>query len=76
MSQPAFITPEAAIAWMVKRLEDQGEMYIDNERFAYLDDAESVSNYEHQASTGCCGCFDTEVRVADRPARVGCNYGH
>lgn len=76
MSTPTFPTAEAATAWMLAHLEDQGEECIDNERFTFLDDEKGLAEYDRLAQSGCCGAFDQDIVVADRPARVGCNHGH
>ena len=76
-SSPAsFATPSEATAWMLACLKEEGEEYVDNERFAYLDDEKAMAQYHAQAATGCCGFFDREVCIAGRLATVGCNHGH
>lgn len=68
-----FATREEAIEVMCDRLDDP---CIDNIRFAYLDDVEGMHSYEEAREHGCCGSSDTCVRIGDRLAMVGCNYGH
>lgn len=71
-----FKSREDAIAAMIESLESEGEEYIDNERFAFIDDAEEIAVYRAREESGCCGFHDAEVVVAGRAALVGCNYGH
>jgi hypothetical protein len=68
-----FATKEEAYEWMEKTVDDP---FIDNFRFAFLDDPEAMHQYTDQQNDGCCGCFDQEIKVAGRIATVGCNYGH
>ena len=67
----SFPGSEEALDWAEKDLD-----YVDNFRFAYLDDENAVAQYWKQADYGCCGSHDCVVQVAGRPALVGCNYGH
>ena len=73
---PSFDTPDEAINWMVAHLTREGEQYIDNERFAFLDDALGLAEYSAKESTGCCGSHEEEVLVSGRLSKVGCNFGH
>lgn len=75
-TMPEFENEQQAIAWMIARLEDEGEDCIDNERFAFEDDAEAMSRYAEQQAAGCCGSFDQRIMVSGRPATFGCNFGH
>jgi len=70
-----FLTKDEAIDWMVCDY-NAGEDCIDNERFAFEDDAEQMGIYEEQQRNGCCGSSDQLVLVNGRRAWVGCNYGH
>ena len=73
MEEKSFETREEAESWMAEEVDDP---CVDNHRFAFLDDAEAMSEYEAQRDGGCCGFFDREVTVAGRKAMIGCNYGH
>jgi hypothetical protein len=71
-----FTSEQEAEAWMDKDLEDSDEHCIDNYRFAFLDDAKAMADYQDKKDNGCCGYFDEEVVVNGRKAIIGCNYGH
>lgn len=71
--RPSFASHDEAERWMVERVDDG---CIDNHRFAYLDDDQSMRLYETRREDGCCGSFDADVIVDGRAARIGCNYGH
>jgi hypothetical protein len=68
-----FPTYKQAEAWMEQQVDDP---YVDNYRFAYLDDPAGMSKYNEIESKGCCGCFDEEITILGRPAKIGCNFGH
>lgn len=68
-----FESKDDAIEWMCDTVDD---LYIDNIRFAFMDDDEAIAKYDEQQARGCCGFFDEEIIVANKPATVGCNYGH
>jgi hypothetical protein len=68
-----FNTEQEAFTWLYELVNDE---CIDNERFAFLDDAAAVAAYETAKEQGCCGSWDEEVTVAGRAAWIGCNYGH
>lgn len=70
---PEFKTEEDAVEWMCVHVDDP---YIDNVRFAFLDDLQAMGKYGEAQRHGCCGEFDDEVTVGGRLATVGCNYGH
>ncbi len=67
-----FETKADAFDWLLEQDLD----YMDNERFAYLDDPEQVAAYEDAREHGCCGYVDVDIIVGGRPAMIGCNYGH
>lgn len=69
----SFETPKKAVDWMVSEVDDP---FIDNERFAFLDDADAMGKYADQQNEGCCGSFDIEIIVQGRAATIGCNFGH
>lgn len=68
-----FATEQDAIDWI---MEDVDNLYVDNGRFAFLDDLEAMKKYNEQKARGCCGEADETVTVNGRLATVGCNYGH
>ena len=68
----AFFTVEQAWNWLYTQDFD----YMDNFRFAYLDDPEGIKEYESIRDQGCCGSFDATIAVDGRRATIGCNYGH
>lgn len=70
---PSFATKEEAFDWMVGVVDDP---YIDNCRFAFVDDMEACAEYEEAVSNGCCGSADYDIMVAGQRAMVGCNFGH
>jgi hypothetical protein len=72
-NMPCFATKEEAFEWMVEKVDDP---YIDNYRFAFVDDMEQAAEYEEKADSGCCGSADYDIMVGGRRALVGCNYGH
>ncbi len=72
-SIPEFDTKEEAFEWLVDEVDDD---CMDNRRFAYEDDNEALDEYERRRDSGCCGCFDAQVKVGGRYATIGCNYGH
>ena len=70
---PNFSSYAEAVKWMVKEVNDY---YIDNDRFAYHDDAPAMKHYKKLRARGCCGYFDATIMVRRRMASIGCNYGH
>lgn len=68
-----FATQAEAEKWMNDMVDDP---YIDNDRFAFLDDPQAMTAYSQQIDSGCCGQFDALVKVGGKLAKVGCNYGH
>lgn len=68
-----FSNQEEAFSWMHIQVDDD---FIDNNRLAYLDDAEGMAMFEKQELDGCCGSFSAEVVIDGRSALIGCNYGH
>ena len=68
-----FSSENSAMSYLDDRF---GDDCMDNERFAYCDDAEAIEKYNQQQNEGCCGCFDIYVYVGGRKALIGCNYGH
>jgi hypothetical protein len=70
---PTFDTVEDAQAWMMEQVDDP---CVDNDRFAFEDDAEACQVYADQVMRGCCGSFDEVVLVSGKRANIGCNYGH
>jgi hypothetical protein len=73
MVHKKFNTQEESEAWMEAEVNDA---CVDNHRFAYLDDAAGMLEYEKQKLQGCCGFFDEQISIAGRMASIGCNYGH
>lgn len=70
---PVFNTEDEAMEWMYDAVNDP---CIDNYRFAYKTDYDALESYEEQRDRGCCGYFDEEVKIGNRFALIGCNYGH
>lgn len=70
---PSFNTEEEAFDWMYVLVSAS---CFDNERFCFSDDPEAVQQYEQQRCDGCCGSFDTVIKVDGREATIGCNYSH
>lgn len=70
---PEFETAEDAAAWAHEQ-EDDG--CHNNDRFAFVDDAEAMARFREAESKGCCGSFEADVIVGGRRAVVGYNYGH
>lgn len=70
---PSFATVEEAMEWMYEQVDDP---CVDNDRFAFEDDAVACQAYAHQVLRGCCGFFDEVVLVGGKAANIGCNYGH
>lgn len=70
---PHFETETDAWVWMEKEVDDG---CVDNYRLCYLDDDISIAQYDEKKSEGCCGFFDRQVRIGNRCAMIGCNYGH
>ena len=68
-----FKTDTEAFVWMYEQVDDP---YIDNERFAYLEDKEATLEYQRQLERGCCGSFDANITINGAAAKIGCNYGH
>ena len=56
--------------------EEYCDFCVDNKRIGYIDDVESMIDYETIRRNGCCGFFDEDVIIDDRVAKFGCNYGH
>ncbi len=71
----SFETEQAAWDWMIDE-ELKGEINIDNERFAYIDDEPAQAKFLQQSSDGCCGNFEADVLINGRKAWIGCNYDH
>lgn len=70
---PTFDTKEEAFDWMEESVSD---LYMDNERFAYVEDPIAMAQYDKQQDDGCCGSFDAVIMVDGKEAMIGCNYGH
>lgn len=68
-----FATEAEAWEWLRDYVNDP---YIDNYRFAFLDDDEAMAKYNCDKDRGCCGYADVEVLVNRHMATIGCNYGH
>lgn len=68
-----FNTEEEAMKWMEDTIDDY---CLDNFRFAYKTDYTALELYQDQVDHGCCGYFDETVKVGNRIAMIGCNYGH
>lgn len=69
----SFADEQSARDWMARQVDDP---YVDNERFAFMDDLPALDLYETKRRNGCCGFFDEEIEVDGRRAVIGCNYGH
>jgi len=53
------------------------EEYIDNLRWADINNPQELVVYQAAKDLGCCGFFDGEVKAPDgKTYKVGCNYGH
>lgn len=63
-------------AWESFHACTEEEECKDNYRFAYHDDSAAMAEYERQREDGCCGFYDTVVRIGERIASMGMNYGH
>jgi hypothetical protein len=50
--------------------------YVDNTRFAAVDNRKDMRRYRDAASRGCCGSCDKEITIYGRKFMIGCNYGH
>ena len=70
---PSFASKEDAIEWMDAKVDDP---CTDNYRFAFVDDAAAMEEYDDQVQSGCCGFFDEDVIVDGKKATIGCNFGH
>ena len=71
----SFANEKDAQEWMFNvQLED--ENFIDNYRFAYVDDETAMFLYHEAQADGCCGGFDEKVLFNLKEAMIGCNYGH
>lgn len=70
---PEFDTYDEAVDWMEAKVNDH---CTNNYRFAYVDEAQTMSDYEQTRGRGCCGEFDSFVIIRKRLAMIGCNYGH
>ena len=70
-----FETEKDAATWLCDEAVMEEEC-IDNYRFAFKDDANSMIAYLEAQGDGCCGFFDQDIIVASRPATIGCNFGH
>jgi hypothetical protein len=68
-----FASEAEALGWMDAEVDDP---CIDNYRVGYFDSPKSLKEYDHARAGGCCGFFDHIVFIADRRAKIGCNYGH
>jgi len=68
MYQPSI---DAEIRRMMSKLD-----YVDNTRFAAVDNRKDMRRYRDAASKGCCGSCDKEVTIYGRKFMIGCNYGH
>jgi hypothetical protein len=65
--------------WLMSYIYKQvdGEDYIDNLRWAAVDDEKDMKAYNEAYEHGCCGSFDGQVVAPDgKTYKVGCNYGH
>ena len=68
-----FATEQEAWAWVEQEVDDS---CVDNYRLAFEGDEEAEGKYMHAQSHGCCGYFDSVVRIDGKLAKIGCNYGH
>jgi len=51
--------------------------YMDNYRFAVVDNQEQEREYYRRQSNGCCGYYDnTHTLSTGKVVRIGFNYGH
>jgi hypothetical protein len=57
-------------------IEALGLEYVDNRRFAYVDDADGMARFAEQEADGCCGSYTDRAVIAGRLAVFGCNHGH
>jgi hypothetical protein len=73
-SVKSFSSKEDAFRYMSEQVDE--DPYVDNERFAFLDDREAMRAYKKAQRSGCCGFFDEVISVGGRLATIGCNYGH
>ena len=62
---------DRAIRKMVADLE-----YVDNTRFAAMDNRKDLKRYNKAKDKGCCGSVDYPILVKGRKFMIGCNYGH
>jgi hypothetical protein len=60
-----------AVRKMTKNLE-----YVDNIRFAAVDNRKDMRRYRDARERGCCGYHDEEISVLGKKFMIGCNYGH
>lgn len=67
-----FETEDDAFGWLFDTVDDP---FIDNTRLAYADRVQ-VRAYNEKAREGCCGSADYKVKIGERFAWIGCNYGH
>lgn len=66
---------DAAFAKMEEIIE--GEEFVDNYRYADVDDHKAMEAYKVAMDGGCCGCYDGIITFGNgRKAIVGCNFGH
>lgn len=70
-----FETEQDAANWMYDEAVVDEEC-IDNYRFAFKDDHNTMIVYLQAQQDGCCGFFDEDIIVAGREASIGCNFGH
>ena len=70
---PEFDSFDAAWDWAHEQ-EDDG--CHNNDRFAFVDDAEAMAKFREAEANGCCGSFEADIIVGGRRAVIGYNYGH
>lgn len=69
----SFQDEDSAINWVTDAVNDS---CVDNTRFSYLDDPVAMERYWRKENRGCCGSSDFLIKVGEKPAIVGCNFGH
>lgn len=70
-----FETEKDAATWMYDEAI-AGEECVDNYRFSFKYDTNTMTAYLEAQNDGCCGFFDADIIVAGREATIGCNFGH
>lgn len=65
------------IAYKISNVMRRRFNCIDNERFAVSTNSESLFNYNEQLQRGCCGFYDTVIKLKSGiDVLFGFNYGH